>query len=76
MFEMITAYVVGSVAGFYLFRNYNRESIITTTLDTLIENDYLRSWRDDEGTIQLYKWYEFEDIIQELEKHEEDDDTP
>jgi len=76
MFEMITAYVVGSVVGFYLFRNYNRESIITTTLDALIKNDYLRSFEDDEGVIQLYKWYEFEDLIEELRKNEEDNDTP
>lgn len=71
MFEMITAYVVGSVAGFYLFRAYNREDIITTTLDTLIANDYLRSWKDDDGVIQLYKWYEIDDLIEE-----EKDDTP
>jgi len=76
MFEMIAAYTVGTIAGVYLFREWTRERLVTNTLDVLIEQGYLRSWIDDEGTVNLYKWYEIEDILKEIERDEDEDDTP
>ena len=76
MFEMIAAYTVGTIAGMYLFREWTRERLVTNTLDVLIEQGYLRSWIDDEGTVNLYKWYEIEDILKEIERDEDEDDTP
>ena len=63
MLEIIACYLVGTIFGYWAFRNMNREDIITTTLDTLIAEDFVRSWRDDEGIIHLYKWYELEDLL-------------
>ena len=76
MFEMIAAYTVGTIAGVYLFREWTRERLVTNTLDVLIEQGYLRSWIDDEGTVNLYKWYELEDVLKEIERDEDEDDTP
>ena len=76
MFEMIAAYTVGTIAGVYLFREWTRERLVPNTLDVLIEQGYLRSWIDDEGTVNLYKWYEIEDILKEIERDEDEDDTP
>ena len=73
---MIAAYTVGTIAGVYLFREWTRERLVTNTLDVLIEQGYLRSWIDDEGTVNLYKWYEIEDILKEIERDEDEDDTP
>jgi len=72
MLESITCYVVGTLFGYLAFKNMNRESIITTTLDTLIADEYVRSYEDEEGKIHLYKWYETS--IEEEES--ETDDTP
>ena len=80
MLEIIVCYVVGTLFGYLAFKNMNRESIITTTLDTLIDDDYVRSWQDDEGKIHLYKWYEIDDLLEEMatsgEDRNEKDDTP
>ena len=81
MLEIIVWYIVGTLFGYLAFRNINRESIITTTLDTLIDDDYVRSYEDSDGKIHLYKWYELDDLLEgakikingeEIEK----DDTP
>jgi hypothetical protein len=72
MLEIFVCYVVGTLFGYMAFKNMNRESIITTTLDTLIADDYVRSWEDEEGKIHLYKWYETSIEEEENEK----DDTP
>ena len=65
MFELIVCYAVGTLFGYWAFRNMNREDIITTTLDTLIHDDYVRSYRDDEGIVHLYKWYELDDLLED-----------
>ena len=74
MLETIVPYVVGTLFGYLAFRNLSRESIITTTLDTLIADDYVRSYEDEEGRIHLYKWYELEDLFNGEDN--EEDDTP
>jgi DNA-binding MarR family transcriptional regulator len=74
-----TAYVVGTALGFVLFRQYIKESIITMTIDSLVEQEYVRSYEDQDGTIHLHKWHDLEDIleqIQEAAKDYEEDDTP
>jgi len=86
MYEVALGYVVGSAASLLLFRAWIREDIVSGTLDMLIREDYVRSWIDDEGIVQLSKldegipdvgeitpevWAQFEKIIQEI-KEEED----
>ncbi len=58
MLEMIVCYVAGTAAGLLLFRRWIEERVITRTLDMLINEDYVRSWIDSDGVIQLYKWEE------------------
>ena len=58
MLEVIVCYVAGTAAGGLLFRRWIEERAITRTLDMLINEDYVRSWIDSDGVIQLYKWEE------------------
>ena len=89
MYEVAIGYVVGSAASLLIFQRWIRERIITGTLDMLIEEDYVRSWIDDEGIVQLSKldegipdvgeitpevWEQFEKIIQELREEEDDEE--
>lgn len=92
MYEVALGYVVGSAASLLLFRAWIKEGIVSGTLDMLIREDYVRSWIDDEGIVQLSKldediidreispevWEQFEKIIQEIKEEEdyEEDDTP
>ena len=62
MFEVAIGYVVGTVVGLLLFRMFVRERIVTATLDMLIQEEYVKSWEDEEGTTQLVKWQEAVDI--------------
>ena len=78
--------MVGSAASLLLFRAWIKENIVNSTLDMLIREDYLRSWIDDEGIIQLSKldegipdvgeispevWAKFEKIIEEMKEEDE-----
>ena len=81
MYEVMLGYVVGTLVGIVLFRWYVKERIITATLDMLIQEEYVRSYVDDEGITQLYKWHELdqqqlwdtlEEIMEEM-KNETDD---
>jgi hypothetical protein len=67
MLEVIVSYVAGTAAGGLLFQQWITERAITRTLDLLIQEDYVRSWIDEEGTVQLYKWEEEEPEISEEE---------
>ena len=67
MLEVIVSYVAGTAAGGLLFQRWITERAITRTLDLLIQEDYVRSWTDEEGTVQLYKWEEEEPAISEEE---------
>ena len=84
MWHMIVAYAAGTAAGIWIFRQWTQERIITATIDTLIADEYVRSYEDKEGLTHLYKWHELEDIMEELSRQyetqedddEKDDDTP
>ena len=62
MYEVAIGYVVGTVVGLLLFRMFVRERIVTATLDMLIQEEYVKSWEDDDGTTQLMKWREAVDV--------------
>ena len=62
MYEVVIGYVVGTVVGLLLFRMFVRERIVTATLDMLIQEEYVKSWEDEEGTTQLVKWREAVDV--------------
>ena len=77
MYEMIVAYVVGTAAGIILYRRAIQEDLIAQAIDTLVREDYVRSYEDDEGITHLYKWYDLDDVINEIkEREEEQDDSP
>jgi len=64
--HLLTAYFVGTAGGIWIFRQTVKEELVSRALDTLVEEDYVRSFIDDDGITQLYKWYELEDIIEDL----------
>jgi DNA-binding MarR family transcriptional regulator len=78
--HILASYVAGTVGGLLLFRMYIKERIITMTIDTLVENEYVRSYEDEHGMVHLHKWHEIEDILEQIrhekeeeEKHETND---
>jgi threonine synthase len=62
MYDVVIGYVIGTVVGIFLFRMYVQERIVTATLDMLIEGDYVRSYIDQDGITQLYRWDESDDL--------------
>ena len=78
--HLVVAYVAGTAAGLVLFRHFVKEHIITSTIDTLVEQEYVRSYEDEHGITHLYKWHELEDILDRIrvikEEDDEEDDTP
>ena len=68
-------YFIGTIAGIFLFRHAVKESIIVKTIDNLVENDYCRSYVNENGEVELYKWYELDDVIEEIKKAEADEDV-
>ena len=61
------AYVVGTAAGIGIFRHVIKEYIITATIDSLVEQEYVRSYEDEEGITHLYKWHDLEDILERIQ---------
>jgi len=59
------AYVVGTAAGIGIFRHVIREDLVSRAIDTLVDNDYVRTYRDDSGITHLYKWYELDDLLED-----------
>jgi len=78
MWHMITAYTIGTAAGIWIFRQWSQEKIITATIDTLIRDEYVRSFEDEDGITHLYKWHELDDIIEQIQEAQDhdQDDTP
>ena len=82
--HLATAYVVGTAAGIGIFRWWIREGIINRTIDSLVEQEYVRAYEDETGVTHLYKWHEIDDILdrirvvteESLEEENEKDDTP
>ena len=85
MYEVAIGYIVGSAASLLIFHGWIKERIITKTLDMLISEDYVRSWIDDDGVVQLSKlnegmtanispeaWSRFEKLMDEIAEDEEE----
>ena len=74
--HIIAAYAAGTAAGIGIFRHWVKERIITMTIDSLVDQEYVRSYQADDGTIHLHKWHDLEDILEQIkESREEDDET-
>ena len=58
MWHLLTAYFVGTTAGIILFRQAIQEDLISRAIDTLVQEDYVRTYEDEEGITHLYKWYD------------------
>ena len=54
--EVIVSYIVGSVAGIWLFKRLTTEHTIASTLDNLVEEGYIRARVGEDGITQLYKY--------------------
>ena len=89
--QLVIMYLVGTGSGLILFRHFIKEHIITATIDTLVEQEYVRSYEDDHGITHLYKWHDIEDVLEKIqmiqlkergpeewgfEETDEKDDTP
>lgn len=89
--QLVVMYFVGTGSGLVLFRHFIKEHIITATIDTLVEQEYVRSYEDDHGITHLYKWHDLEDVLDKIrviklentdpeewgfEEDNEEDDTP
>ena len=89
--QLVVMYFVGTGSGLILFRHFIKEHIITATIDTLVEQEYVRSYEDDHGITHLYKWHDLEDVLDRIqmiklserdpeewgfEEDNEEDDTP
>ena len=72
--DIIVSYLVGTFAGIWLFRKAVLEDIIVKTIDNLVENDFARSYINDDGDLELYKWYDLDDVLEELAKQKEVND--
>lgn len=72
--EILAIYGVGTIAGIALFHYHIKERMVQATLDSMIEDEYIRTSVDENGEVHLHRWYELEDIIEELQN--EKNDTP
>jgi hypothetical protein len=53
---LLGAYVAGSGATWYLFLKKNFLDATEATIDTLIENGFLRTKRSANGEVEILKW--------------------
>jgi len=76
-YHIALAYAVGTAAGIGIFHQWVKEKIITRTIDSLVDQEYVRSYEDESGNIHLHKWHDFEDLMDEMEKelNNENDDS-
>ena len=82
--HIVVAYAAGTAAGIGIFRQWVKERIITMTIDSLVDQEYVRSYEDEEGIIHLHKWHDIDDILEQirmiklddLEEDDEENDTP
>ena len=54
--EVIVSYIVGSVAGIWLFKRLATEHTIAATLENLVEEGFIRTRVDKDGITQIYKY--------------------
>ena len=62
---LLAAYVAGSGATWYLFLRQNFLNATEATIDSLIDNGFLRYKRDDAGEVEILKWNETDDSEKE-----------
>ena len=72
--HVIAAYAAGTAAGIGLFHQWVKERIITMTIDSLVDQEYVRSYEDEHGITHLKHWHDFDDIIETLEERIRDND--
>ena len=53
---LLGAYIAGSAATYYLFLKKNFLDATEATIDTLIDNGFLRVRKSDNGEIEILKW--------------------
>ena len=58
---LFIAYATGTVFGLWMGYRSRAETIIEMTIDSLIEQGYLRSRKDSKGDIELLKPITFEE---------------
>ena len=44
------------------------------TIDSLVDQEYVRSYEDQDGTIHLHKWHDLEDILEKIKEYKEEED--
>lgn len=64
---LLAAYVAGSGATWYLFLRQNFLNATEATIDSLINNGFLRYKRGDDGELEILKWNETDDSEKEQE---------
>ena len=62
---LLAAYVAGSGATWYLFLRQNFLNATEATIDSLIDNGFLRYKRGDDGEVEILKWNETDDSEKE-----------
>ena len=58
---LLAAYVAGSGATWYLFLRQNFLNATEATIDSLIDNGFLRYKRGDDGELEILKWNDPDD---------------
>ena len=53
---LLGAYVAGSAATYYLFLKKNFLDATEATIDTLIDNGFLRVRKSNNGELEILKW--------------------
>ena len=64
---LLAAYVAGSGATWYLFLRQNFLNATEATIDSLIDNGFLRYKRGADGEVEILKWNETDDSEKEQE---------
>lgn len=64
--DVFVSYLVGTIAGIWLFKRYIQEGIIQQTIDTLVKEDFCRAYVNEDGEHELHKWYELDDVFEEI----------
>ena len=62
---LLGAYLAGSCATWYLFLRQNFLKATEATIDSLIDNGFLRYKRGEDGELEILKWNETDDSEKE-----------
>ena len=63
--DVIVSYVVGTGAGIWLYKRFVQEYLIQQTIDALVQEDFVRSFLNDEDELELRKWYDLDDLLED-----------